>query len=418
MSARGRRILGLALGLLLGALLLPGTVDVWIDEDGHTYITDEGVPPAPGARRVDPAELALQWGNDFRGKPLETAASTSSDKDRYLRGVFGARDDVRRGELRRGLRTLRRLRASHPERPEAAYLLALVERKRGRLEPARDALETVLGLAAELPEHWHETATGLLAEVEDELALAKRGEDRVWRTESLDTPHFRISYDHQFAGREYGAMVASLLERARSRLASALGRELAEPLEVRLYTRGHYLDAYEHRFGFSTVGFYDGAIHVVSARHPRSELYALVVHEYSHALFSDVFGGHRPFFLNEGIAEREEAVARGRAEMSRGEWRRLLDADRAGDWIPFDSILLGFGGLRGKRALLAYLESRAAIELIEGRRPGAIRRWLAQCAAGQAWERALFLETDWDLRALEGALRDEVRSRFPADPLG
>ena len=362
------------------------------------------------------AELRLQWGSQVRGEPLEGGTSTSSERDRYLRGVFGARDDVQRGELQRGLRVLRRLLVSHPERPEAAYLLALVERRRGRLEPARHALERVLGVAAELPEDWRETAGRLLVEIDEELALSRATSD-LSTTNSLDTPHFRIAYDHQFAGREYGAMVASLLERARTELSRDLLHELAEPLEVRLYTRAHYLQAYEHRFGFSTVGFYDGAIHVVSARHPRRELYALVTHEYVHALFSDVFGGHQPFFMNEGIAERLEAAARGREEMSRGQWRRLLDADRSGDWIPLASIVRGFSGLGGKRALLAYLESHAAVELIETSHPGAIARWLRRCHKGEQWERALRRETGWDLEGLESTLREAVRARFPRDPL-
>jgi tetratricopeptide (TPR) repeat protein len=403
--------------MVSAALLLPATVDVWIDEEGHTYLTDSEVPPAPDAKRVEPGDLALQWGGEVRGERIEASASTSSERDRYLRSVFGARDDVLRGEIQRGLKTLRQLLTSHPEHPEAAYLLALVERKRGRLEPARDALETALRLAVGLPEHWRETATRLLREIEGELALADMDDGQVWRTDSLATPHFRISYDHQFAGREYGAVVASMLERARSQLSRVLGRELSEPLEVRLYTKAHYLSAYEHRFGFSTIGFYDGAIHVVSARHPREELYALVVHEYAHALFSDALGGHRPFFLNEGIAEREEAIARGREQMSRGEWRRLLDADRSGDWIPLASILHGFGGLQGKRALLAYLESRAAVELIEERRSGTISRWMERCSAGEHWERALVAEIGLDLDALEALLRKEVRARFVADPL-
>ena len=48
--------------MVSAAVLLPGTVDVWIDEEGHTYLTDSGVPPAPDARRVEPGDLALQWG--------------------------------------------------------------------------------------------------------------------------------------------------------------------------------------------------------------------------------------------------------------------------------------------------------------------------------------------------------------------
>ena len=81
------------------------------------------------------------------------------------------------------------------------------------------------------------------------------------------------------------------------------------------------------------------------------------------------------------------------------------------------SLTRGFGGLKGRRALLAYLESRAAVELIEDRHPRAIGRWLDRCAHGMAWESALRLESGWDVRGLDTALRELVLSRFPADPL-
>jgi hypothetical protein len=228
---------------------------------------------------------------------------------------------------------------------------------------------------------------------------------------------FRISYDHQFAGRSFGDTVLEMLDGVRGQVGGATGRVLERTLDVRLYTRAQYLESYQHRFGFATVGFYDGAIHVVAARHPRRDLFALLVHEYSHAVFQDALGSHQPFFLNEGIADREEERARGRGRLSRAEWRQLLDALRGRTWIRLESLVRGFGGLEGKRALLAYVESRAAIEMIEDRQPGAISRWLERCEAGEPWEPALQAVTGWDAAGLEAALILDVQGRFPADPL-
>ena len=73
--------------------------------------------------------------------------------------------------------------------------------------------------------------------------------------------------------------------------------------------------------------------------------------------------------------------------------------------------------LEGKTALLAYLESRAAIEIIEVRRPGAIARWLNRCARGEPWVRALTRETGWDVRGLDAAIREAARGRFAENPL-
>jgi tetratricopeptide (TPR) repeat protein len=411
------RFSGIALLFVCLAVLLPSEVSVWVDRDGHTWLSDKGDKPSAAAERIAPDELLLRWDGKVTGVPLPRGTSSSDDDDRYLAQVRAARSDAQRGELEKSLRVLRRLQRDQPRRPEAALLLARIERHRGRYEPARDALDAVLSTATSLPESWRAAATRERAEIVEELALAQGKQGEVWRTESADSDHFRIQYDHQFAGRAYGEQVLDVLEQARVAMLRVLGRELREPLEVRLYTRAHYLEAYRHRFGFATVGFYDGAIHVVSARRPREELYALVVHEYAHALFKDAVGSHQPFFLNEGIADGEEERARGRPQLSREEWRRLLDALRGNDWIPLQSLVQGFSGVTGSQALLAYLESRAAVELIEATHPGAIHGFLDRCANGAPWESALRDETGWDALGLERALQQEVRARFPEDPL-
>jgi len=420
MSLLFRRLLDLApaiLATLLLAVLLPGKVSIWIDEDGHTLLTNRSMAPGEGMIRLAPGDLSLAWGGQVTGKGSVSGLGSSTEEDRFHRELLGARDDIVRGEMRRGLRTLRRLHRSHPARPEPAWLLARVERSRGRLEPARDVLDTVLDLAVAIPDSWREAAEKLRGEIDAELAHAERAYVEGSRIEVTESEHFLISYDHSFAGRQFGERVLAMLTEVRAHMVATLGRGLPEPIEVRLYTRAHYLEEHQHRFGFATVGFYDGAIHVVSARHPRNELRALLTHEYVHAVFEASLGGHQPFFLNEGIADRHEEQLRGRGELSRTEWRRLLDAEREGIWIQLSSIIRGFGGLEGKRALLAYLESRAAVQLIETRHPGAIARWLERCSRGQDWEQALAAETGWDTAGLQRALLQEVRDRFPPDPL-
>jgi hypothetical protein len=411
---RGRLPIVALLVALACAALLPGVLSVWVDPSGHPTLTDREEPPAPGAVRLAPDQLLLRWKGSVLGAPLEARAQSSSEDDRYLRELDTAADDLARGEMRLGLDRLRRLQRGNPARPEAAWLVAQTERRRGRLEPARTALQDVLSTAPRADDPWREAAAAMLREVEAELALASAGGTP--RFEAHDTSEFRIRYDHAFAGRDYGARVEALLHDARALVQDSLGRALDEPLDVHLYTKGRYLESYKHKFGFATVGFYDGAIHVVSARHPRDELLALLVHEYAHAVFRQAFGSDEPFFLNEGIAEREEERARGRERLAREEWRQLLDAQRAGTWIPLRSIVRGFSGLEGRRALLAYLESRAAGELIEARHPGALGRWLARAAAGTAWERALERETGWDLARLEAELGRQVRDRFLEEP--
>jgi hypothetical protein len=415
MLAGSRNALLIGLGFLCLAVLLPGTVSVWMDEDGHTYLVGGASPPTPGAVRVPDQDLALSWGGKRTGPPLEGRTDSSGIDDRVTRELVAAREDIGTGEITRGLARLRRLQDANPGRPEIGLMLAEVERSRGRLTSAREAVEAALSVAAEMPEAWRQAALTLMRDLDEEIAFANSSAGG--GIDTLDSQHFSITYDHDFAGRAYGARVLELLQLARKRVEQSMGRTLGRPLTVRLYTKVNYLKAHEHRFGFATVGFYDGVIHVVSARHPRRELYALLVHEYVHALFQDALGGHRPFFLNEGIAEDEEERARGRARLSRGEWRQLLEALRTGSWIRLSSLIEGFGALKGKRALLAYLESRAAVQMIQSAQPGALARWLDRCAEGAEWEEALRAETGWDTQGLESALKDLVRSRFPGDPL-
>ncbi len=410
-----RRILGW-LAVLACLALLPGVVAVFVDEHGRALLTDREPEPGEKLSPLRPEALARRWRGRWWGEPIERDSS-SSETDRYRRELEGALDDVRRGELRSGLRTLRRLSAQEPARPEASWALAKLERARGRLVPAREALESALSVAAAMPPAWREEAERMRADLDRELAhAAKLGDANAVRG-FTDSRHFRVSFDHHFAGRDYGAQVLEILEDLRRRLARSLGRGLDHPLEVRVYTRAQYLEAYQHRFGFATVGFYDGAIHVVSARQPRGELVALLAHEFAHAVFQEVVGGHEPFFLNEGIAEHEEERVRGRATLSRGEWRQLLDAVRDGTWVPLRQLVRGFGGLPGERALLAYLESRAAVELLTDRHPEGISRWLAEVDAGAPWEQALIQVCGWDADALDRELRHETESRFPPDPL-
>jgi hypothetical protein len=406
-----RLVLGCGLALV-AALLLPHVV--FVDEQGRTWLTDGDPPAAPGVQ-LSPEELRLRWGGKLEGEPLGRASS-SRDEDRYLRELRAAEADLARGEIREGLQRLRRLVAAQPQRPEASWLLAQAERRRGRLEAARDVLVAMLGWISPGAERWRDAASGLLEEIDAELALAQAGLDGAEERE-IATENFRILYDHRFAARDWGEQVAALLESARSDVQRLLGRGLERPLDVHLYTRGAYLESYKHRFGFATVGFYDGAIHVVAARQPRAELAALLAHEYVHAVFRDALGSDRPFFLNEGLADREEERLRGRSRLARGEWRKLLDAIRAEHWIPLASIVRSFAGLEGERALLAYLESRAAVELIEERRRGSLARWLERCAAGDGWESALRETTGFDVAGLDRALQRDVLDRFPRDPL-
>lgn len=406
------RFQGVVGGLLLAGVIgwLPGKVGVWIDEKGQAVLSNSETAPTPRAQEVEAAELAARWRGKWQDVPLETPSADPID-----RSLASAADDLRRGDRRRGLRSLRDLQRQHPERADVAWMLAQVELSRGRPESALEALDAALSLAVEMPDGWRDRAQALRQSIQGEIAHASSlsaGEPlRVQESE-----HFRLRYDHPFAGRGDGDRVLQALEATRLRLEQSLGRTLAQPLEVRLYTRATYLKNYGHRFGFATVGFYDGAIHVVASRRPEPRLAALLTHEYTHALFLDALSGHEPFFLNEGLAQREEDRVRGLTTIGASEWRALLDALRGDDWLSLRSLVRGFAGLDADEARLAYLESRAAVDWIDRSTPGALSRWVSRCAKGEPWEPALRAETGLSVEDIDKALRADVEARFPSVP--
>ncbi len=410
----GARTAGVAAAVL--SMLLVGTVAIWVDREGRTILTDREDPPRKGAVRVEAEELFERWNGQRFETPLPQGNDSSSQEDRLDREVRDVLRELARGRTSGALSDLRRLHRDHPTRPDVSLALAGAERRRGRFEAAEQVLLDMLSTPGSLHEPWEARGRRALSQVRDEIEVSRlNGGSDVER--AVATDHFRVTYDHRLAGRTYGERVTRLLEGVRTHLTESLRRTLTEPLDVHLYTRARYLDSYRHRFGFATVGFYDGAIHVVAARHPTDDLLALLTHEYAHALFRDALGSDQPFFLNEGIAEREEERIRGRHGLVRAQWWKLVDASRAGEWIPLSELVPGFGGFEGKRALLAYLESRAAIEVIEERRPGATARWLNRCARGQSWTTALVRESGWDVRGLDAAVREAATSRFAANPL-
>jgi len=392
--------------LVLLALWIPGKVSVWMDDEGRPVLSNRSAPV--DAELLQAAEIAASWRGKWEGEPLQTPR-----RDPLLSELAEALDDIQRGEHARALTALRRLADAHPERPEVFWTLGRVELARGRHPAALTALDHALAVATGMSDEWMTRVQALRNRVATELEHA---ESRREGTESpfvQESSNFRLVYDHPFAGRGYGDQVLQALERVRLELDRSVGQKLRDPLEVRLYTRADYLNDYSHRFGFGTVGFYDGAIHVVATRKPERRLVALLTHEYVHALFHRALGGHEPFFLNEGIAEREEARVEGRPTLARGQWRRLLEAQLDGSWLRLGELVKAFNRLPPERVALAYLEARAAAEVLEEQKPGALSRWLDRCAAGEAWEAALVHESGWGLGEFDRIVRDAVRARFP-----
>jgi hypothetical protein len=392
---------------------------LWVDDEGRTHVVDDAskVPSEVAPREAGEPDLDALWGGSVRGPQPPPSHDSSRPEDRAASFLRGALEDLARGELARAATALDAALRLDPRNAEAHWYKALLDRQRGRLDSAQRHLEDFLANAGERHEAWRASAERRLRAVGDErrLAAAQAAEGPL-RLAAAESPHFRIHYDQQLgdASPDYARTVARYLEEARTHALNRVGVAPAEPTSVVFYGKAAYLAAHKHRFSFPTVGFYDGRIHVASAAHPAGELRALLFHEYVHAVFAERTGGHRPFWLNEGLAEVAERFARGQEPSTRSERAGLRRRIEAGEWIPLAKLAPGFAGLDETQARLAYSESAAAAAWILARADREkVAALLDRLGEGDDVDSALRATVGVDGPGLEAAVQGELAAEFP-----
>jgi len=399
---------------------------IWVDEHGVTQITDD-----PQAVPREAREAAADWesrrdlwdGGGFLGVPVGTPSGASgSEADRLTRLVRGAVHDLQRGESSRAAAALKSVLEVDPMRPEAHWYLALLDRQRGRYESSEDHLRKFIQGAGDSLPAFRASAEKRLRALEDERRLA---DDEIVRGQfqlvARQSPNFAIHVDAELdavgAGEAagYASTALRFLEDARTEVSKKLGVSPREPLGVVFYSRARYDEQHRHRFSFATVGFFDGRIHVASPAHPSGELRSLLFHEYTHALYREQTGGDRPYWLNEGLAEKIERNSRRQGPSTHSERAALRSRIDAGTWIPLRSIAQSFSGLSNEDARIAYLEAVMAADWLERRTSREERaHLLRRLGSGFSIDQALYEVVGMDTDGLERALREEVRSEFPA----
>ncbi len=411
-------LLGLLALVLLASVAARADLYVWVDEQGRTHVTDD-VEAVPEEHRPQVREganrLRTLWDDGILAPEdeLPRARRPEGPTERIMRGAL---DDLRRGETARATSALEGVLIRTPGRPEPHFYLALLDRQRGRFGSAEAHLRAFLAAAGDDLEPWRQSAERRLRALEAEQRLAESPGHGPTTLVDVSTAHFRVQYDRELGdGRpDYASKVTGYLEQARAGLRGLLGVVPVEPTGVVLYGKAAYLRAHRHRFSFQTVGFFDGRIHVVSAAHPAGELRALLFHEYTHALFRERSGGHRPFWLNEGFAELAEQSSLARPPLSRAERSTLRSAIETGSWIPLRDLAASFGGLQDSSARLAYLESTASADWIVRRSEAAPRaRLLDRLGAGWDEDRALRELVGLETEAVDAAVRAEILAEFP-----
>jgi tetratricopeptide (TPR) repeat protein len=412
------------MALLVCALCpLPALAElyVWVDGEGQTHVSDDpkAVPPDAASMPGSSGGTGDLWGGQIVGPQPTVRGRDRSESERRVDILLrGALDDLRRGETARAAVTLESVLRLDPNDPEAHWYLGLLDRQRGRLDSAQQHLEAFLANAGDAHEDWRASAERRLAGLRDERRLSnEQSATGPLQLVAAKSPHFRVHYDARLgeASPDYAGTVLRYLEEAYRDVVKRLGVAPSEPTGVVLYGKAAYLAAYQHRFSFPTVGFFDGRIHVVSAAHPAGELRSLLFHEFTHAVFAERTGGDRPFWLNEGLAELSERESRGEGGVSRSERASLRRHIDAGEWIPLDQLAPGFGGLDESAARVAYLEATAAAAWVGAHASGTgVGGLLDAIAAGQDLDVALRRTCGADTTLLDATLRREIQSEFAA----
>ena len=423
-SSFRRRVLGSVLGtavlwIVASAPPLSAQIRFWVDSSGVTHFSDHAESGPADARSVEEngiETLRAVWGDGFEG-PRLTGSDSSFGDDRVLRLLRGAQADLGRGEIARADSTLRGVLRLDPRRPEAHWYLASLARARGRITSAEHHLRLFLdGAGADL-DPWRRRAKVRLAALMDERRLADPDQlDGPLEFDAVRDEHFRVEVDAEIGevSHDYTTRVLGFLRAARTDVSRELGVSPLEPLGVVLYGRAAYVRAHAHRFSFQTVGFFDGRIHVASPAHPTDPLRGLLYHEYAHAVFREVTGGDRPYWLNEGLAERIERGARDLSVSTQSERAALRANVELDAWIPLSSIARSFSGLGDEQARNAYLQSVVTVDYLHARTDVAgRRRLLERLGEGFSVDQALHEMIGLDTQGLEEAVRQEIRHEFP-----
>ena len=421
---RAGRWVSIAWVLLGLAFSTPGVqaeIRFWVDADGVTHFTnsEEALPESVDAG--DAGELDLiraAWSDGIIGPPLSRDSGDSSfGGDRVNRLLRGALADLERGEIARADSTLRGVLRLDPRNPEAHWHLATLARARGRFQGAERHLRAFLDVAGSEFEDWRRTASIRLAAIADERELADPETlAGPLRLQQIRGEHFRVQVDARLGevSSDYAEQVLGFLREARQDVSKSIGVEPLEPLGVVLYGRAAYVRAHAHRFSFQTIGFFDGRIHVASPAHPTETLRGILFHEYTHAVFREVTGGDRPYWLNEGLAERIERQARGLAISTRTERAAMRANIETGAWIPLRAISRSFAGLTDERARDAYLESVVTVGFIHERTQVEDRRRILRLlGAGFSIDQALHEVMGLDMEGLDRAVQAEILREFP-----
>jgi Tfp pilus assembly protein PilF len=215
------------------------------------------------------------------------------------------------------------------------------------------------------------------------------------RSKSKESRHFTLHYQGEQTAPGLQQQLLATLEDAYQELARQFGYEPRENIIVILYTQQQFVDITEAPSWAGALN--DGKLRIpiggVAAVDP--ELQRVLKHELTHSFLNSLASGRCPVWLNEGLAQLMEPRS---ASMYSQQLSPLFQQRKA---IPFSILERPFTRFSPLQAEVAYSESLAAVEYLNGRYGmGEIVRMMQSIGSGVEPETALRNSTGMDYAVL------------------
>ena len=235
--------------------------------------------------------------------------------------------------------------------------------------------------------------------VQKYLAKAEREASAEADYSQRESSHFTLRYEGKQSSEALRRQLVATLESEYDDLARALGGAPRSSIPVVLYTEQAFFDVTQAPSWTSAVNDGKMRIPVEGISSVTPELARVLKHELAHSFINQLSGGRCPQWLHEGIAQALEP----KSVSSRG--RRLAELFRTQHEIPFNALEASFMHFSPLEAMLAYDESLAAVEYINGTYGMSdLLRILGRIGHGSSTEAALRSTIHSDY----GQLQDEV----------
>ncbi len=364
-----------------------------VDPDALTALEKEGNPELSATAYFLAGKHEFEHGNLPQARRyFETALGFRPENSTILN--YYALALVRSGNAAAALPYAERSARANPNSADAYTVLGFVRFSADRTKEAAQAWKRSLELRPD-------------PVVEQYLAKAQRETATEADFSQRESSHFTLRYEGKQTSEQLRRELIATLESEYEDLVRELGVAPRASIPVILYTEQAFFDVTHAPSWSGAVNDGKLRIPVSGLQSMTSDLARVLKHELAHSFVNQASGGRCPTWLNEGIAQAVEPKSLG----SNG--RRLSQLFRAQQAIPYNSLEGSFMRFSPIEAVLAYDESLAAVDYINGTYGMSdVQRILERLSEGSSAEAALRATIHSDYGQLESEVGHYLASKY------